>query len=611
MRNLSNDNSHFASPARRIIFKLTILLISLIFIGRLAHLQIMQGSDYQSVSEAQAIKKVRTEPYRGHVYDRFGNLIVHNEPSFTVTLTQKDFNIKSLPLLESILGIDSTEIYKKLNEFDYYTDFTPVSILRDATLEQVAQIEEFADYLKGVEVKTESKRLYESSASMTHILGYVREISGEQIKKMPYRKPGDLIGQTGLEKTYDNFIRGKEGTKFVAVNNFGQYVASFNDGNQDVPPNNGFDLYLTLDLKLQTLAEELLKDKKGAIVVMDPNNGEILALASKPDYDLTKFSGGVDAKTYAEVTSDKDFPLIHRAIQSQYPPGSTWKMLIAIAALEENIINKNSIISSPGVFVYGNRSFGDHAPAGAYNVRRAVQTSCNVFFYKMGLRIGYDVFEKYGKMFGFGQKTGIDLPNEKSGILPTRDWLLKRYGKGGDTKGRLVNYGIGQGEILVTPLQMAQYISAIANRGTIHQPHIVNSFYNKLTNSIEPIDYKSLRLPVSRGTFEAVIEGMSDAVNAPGGTSGRARVDGINVCGKTGTAQNPHGKDHAWFVSFAPKENPEIVVVAFVENAGYGGVVSAPMSQKIMQQFFYPDSLYQESVIDSTLQASEINEFSQ
>ncbi len=608
MRAIVSDNGSFASGSRKIVFRVLIILISLIFIGRLAHLQILKGIDYQVVSEAQAIKKVSTEPNRGHIYDRFGNLIVHNEPSFTVTLTEKDFNTKSLPLLESILKIDSAEIYQILNKFDYYTEFTPVSIYRDATREQVARIEEFSDYLHGVEVKIESKRLYEGSATMTHILGYVREISSEQLEKTPYRKPGDLIGQTGLEKTYDNFIRGKEGTKFVAVNNFGQQVASFDDGNQDIPPNNGFDLYLTLDLKLQSLAESLLEGKRGAIVAMDPNSGEILALASKPDYDLSKFSGGVDSKTFTEISKDESFPLIHRAIQSQYPPGSTWKMLIAIAALQEGIIDKNSTISSPGVFVYGGRSFGDHAPAGSYNVRRAVQTSCNVFFYKMGLRIGYEVFEKYGKIFGFGQKTGIDLPNERSGLFPTREWLLKRYGKNGDTKGRLVNYGIGQGEILTTPLQLARYISTIANRGTIHQPHIVNSFYNKRTNEIEPIDYKSEKVPVDESTFEAVIAGMSDAVNAPGGTSWRARVENIEVCGKTGTAQNPHGEDHAWFVSFAPRENPKIVVVAFVENAGYGGVVSAPMSKKIMQQYFYPDSLYQEeNLIDSTLQVSEIN----
>lgn len=597
IKSFISDSGYFASKSRKFAFKGFIVLIAAIFIGRLAQLQIIKGTDYKLVSEAQAIKKVRVEPFRGHFYDRFGNLIVHNEPSFAITITKKDFNKSSLPLLCEILKTDSAEIINNLNKYSYYNDFTPVKIFRDASFEQIALIEENSDYLHGVEVKVESKRLYESKANMAHILGYVREISAKQIEKMTYYKPGDMIGQTGLEKTYDKYVRGKDGAKYIAVNNFGQKVASFNDGNQDIKPNNGFDLYLTLDVKLQELSEQLLEGKRGAIVVMDPRNGEILALASKPDYDLSQFSGSVKQNVYSDLIKDDSYPLLHRTLQSQYPPGSTWKMLIAIAALQEGLIDKNSTIYSPGSFTFGNRTFGDHAGAGNFNVRRAVQTSCNVFFYKMGLKVGYERFEKYGKMFGFGQKTGIDLPNEKSGLLPTREWLLKRYGKNGDTKGRLVNYGIGQGEILTTPLQMARYVSAIANRGTLYQPHIVNSFYNYYTKSIEPLDYKSEKLPVDKDVFETVISGMSDAVNAPGGTSSRARVNNIEVCGKTGTAQNPHGKDHAWFVSFAPRYNPEIVVVAFVENAGFGGTVSAPMSQKIMQQYFYPDSTFKKPEI--------------
>lgn len=591
IKSFKSDSGYFASKSRKIVFKVLIIVLSLIFIGRLAQLQIIKGTDYKLVSDAQAIKKVRVEPFRGHIYDKNGKMIVHNEPSFAVTVTLKDFDFNSIPLLTSIIGIDSTEIMKKINKNNYYNEYTPIKIFNDATYEQIVKLEENNDYLPGVEVKIESKRLYEFDANMAHILGYVREISSNQIEKMPYYKPGDMIGQTGLEKTYDKFIRGKDGIRYVAVNKFGQKVASFDDGNSDIDAKNGFDLYLTIDIELQELAEELLDGKRGAIVAMNPQNGEILALASKPDFELEKFSGAVESGTYSELSTDKSYPLLHRAIQSQYPPGSTWKMLIAIAALQENIINKNSLISSPGAFYYGGRTFGDHAPAGSYNVRRAIKTSCNVFFYKMGLRIGYDVFEKYGKMFGFGQRTGIDLPNEKSGLLPTKNWLLRRYGEHGATKGRLVNYGIGQGEILTTPLQMARYVSAIANRGILHQPHLVNSFYNYYTESIEPIDYKSEKLPVSKEVFEAVISGMSDAVNAPGGTSWRARVPNIEVCGKTGTAQNPHGKDHAWFVSFAPRENPEIAIVVFVENAGYGGVVSAPISQKLMMKHFFPDSL--------------------
>ncbi len=590
MRSPINRSDFFTSTTARRVFKAAIILVAGIFIFRLAQLQILQGSEYRGVSQMQAIKQVRIAPFRGNMYDRNGILIVHNEPSFSITITPYEFDKEIIPLLSKLIAVPEDEILNTLDKYKNYSPFEPVKILRDASFDVVSKIEENNDILPGVDVVVEPKRLYEFEGNMAHLLGYTREITRGQLEKYKYYRPGDIIGQSGLEQTYEPFLRGREGIQFVAVNKFGQKVSSFNNGQQDIPPNNGFDLYLTIDVKLQELAEKLLAGKRGAVVAIDPQNGEVLALASKPDYDPRAFSGRVPADLYKQLSEDPWSPLLHRAIQSQYPPGSTWKMLVGIAAMNEGIIDENTTIYCPGSFTFGNRSYKCHGAHGAVSLRNALKASCNVYFYQLGLKIGMENLQKYGEMFGFGQKTFIDLPNEKTGRLPTVEWLEKVYGKGAATRGRLVNYGIGQGEILVTPLQMAAYTAAIANEGTYYQPHLVRAIKNNISNKIEPVSYASRKLPIDKRIFKFVKDGMYDVVNSPGGTAYYARLDNIEVCGKTGTAQNPHGKDHAWFVCFAPKENPKIALVVLAENSGFGGAVAAPIAKQLLEAFFHPET---------------------
>jgi penicillin-binding protein 2 len=590
MRSPINRSDFFTSTTARRVFKAAIILVAGIFIFRLAQLQILQGSEYRGVSQMQAIKQVRIAPFRGNMYDRNGILIVHNEPSFSITITPYEFDKEIIPLLSKLIAVPEDEILNTLDKYKNYSPFEPVKILRDASFDVVSKIEENNDILPGVDVVVEPKRLYEFEGNMAHLLGYTREITRGQLEKYKYYRPGDIIGQSGLEQTYEPFLRGREGIQFVAVNKFGQKVSSFNNGQQDIPPNNGFDLYLTIDVKLQELAEKLLAGKRGAVVAIDPQNGEVLALASKPDYDPRAFSGHVPADLYKQLSEDPWSPLLHRAIQSQYPPGSTWKMLVGIAAMNEGIIDENTTIYCPGSFTFGNRSYKCHGAHGAVSLRNALKASCNVYFYQLGLKIGMENLQKYGEMFGFGQKTFIDLPNEKTGRLPTVEWLEKVYGKGAATRGRLVNYGIGQGEILVTPLQMAAYTAAIANEGTYYQPHLVRAIKNNISNKIEPVSYASRKLPIDKRIFKFVKDGMYDVVNSPGGTAYYARLDNIEVCGKTGTAQNPHGKDHAWFVCFAPKENPKIALVVLAENSGFGGAVAAPIAKQLLEAFFHPET---------------------
>ncbi len=592
------ETPDFASKSRQKAIRAIIWIMAVAFILRLAQLQLVQGSEYKLESDAQAIKRVRVEPFRGNMYDRNGELIVHNEPSFTITLTPNEFRREAMPLLCDILGMDSTEIDQIVKRYSNYSPFVPIKIYRDAGTQIVSQIEEYSDMLPGIEASVESKRLYEFIGNWAHLLGYSREITKSQLEKYPYYNPGDVIGQSGIEQAYEKFLRGQEGIKFVAVNKFGQQVASFDNGKRDLAASNGFDLYLSIDAKLQDKAEELLQGRRGAIVAIDPSSGEVMALASKPDFDPRQFSGKVSPQLFSELANDPASPLLHRAVMSQYPPGSTWKMLIAIAGLQEGVINENSTFVCQHGFTFGGRLYKCHGSHGAISVRRAIQTSCNAFFNQLALKLGQEKFEKYGKMFGFGQPTYIDIPNEKKGILPTREWLTKNYGQGGVSRGRLINYGIGQGEILATPLQMAVYTAAIANEGTYYQPHVVRGVENHWTHKIEEISFYKKELPINKSIFKIVKDGMFDVVNH-GGTGGGSAIPGLDVCGKTGTAENPHGQDHAWFVCFAPKDNPKIALCVFVENAGFGGQVAAPIARELLMQYFYPERAKKSAVSDA------------
>jgi penicillin-binding protein 2 len=569
-------------------------------------LQILEYGRYSERSQTQAIKRIRVTPVRGMMYDRNGILMVHNIPSFSVTITPYEFRQECMPLLSYILQIDSNEIRSTLKKYSNYSKFTAIKILRDVSLETVAKIEEYSDHLPGVEIAIDSKRIYDFDCNMAHILGYTREITREQLDKFQYYKPGDMIGQNGLEQTYEDLLHGRDGVRFVAIDKLGQRVASFEDGKNDISANNGFDINLSVDLQLQELAEQLLAGKRGSVVAIDPNNGEVIVCASKPDYNPRLFSGRVPADIYNELYNDKSHPLLPRALQSQYPPGSTWKMLIALAALQEGIINENSVINCPGGYTLGGHTWKCHAACGNLTVRSALRSSCNTFFCELCVKLGMERFEKYGDLFNFGKRTQVDLPFEARGKLPTKEWLQKRDKSLRSFTGRLANFGIGQGEILATPLQMASYVAAIANGGTYYQPHLVKSVINKYTNKTDILQFDTKQLPIDKKNFDIVKDGMWMVVNA-GGTGNGVAIPGLDVCGKTGTAQNANGADHSWFVCFAPKKNPKIAICVFVENAGWGAAVAAPIARKILMKYFYlNETIPQHS--DTTISIDENSE---
>ncbi len=578
----------FGSLHRQRLLTWIVLGVGAVFILRLGWLQIIQGGAYRLRAEAQAIKQIKVEPFRGMMIDRKGRPIVQNVPGFSIAITPYQFTDVAAVRLAAILGVPDSLVQADVRRAASFNRFNPVkiSVGRDVDFGVMSAIEEQKDMLPGVDVIVDPKRSYSFEGNAAHILGYTREVNEAQLKELgDAYDPGDITGQTGLEKAYEVFVRGQKGLQYVAVNNRGQRIASFNDGKSDVPARRGFDLQLGLDADLQVLTERLLKDKRGAAVAIDPNNGEILAFASAPDYDLRELTGRLSRGYFNKIYNDPEKLLFNRASMSNYPPGSTWKMLVALGCLHEGLITPTSTLYCGGAYTYGNKSMACHGAHGNVNVVTAIQASCNVFFAQCGMKLGPDGMKKYGDLFGFGHKTQADITEEAPGLVPSVAYMDRRYGKKGWSPFSPANWGIGQGEILVTPLQMARYAAAIANGGILIQPHAVRSIDNNVLHRTEVMGYTRYDLGLDQQFIEVIREGMYRVVNIPGGTATSVKIPDVSMCGKTGTAQNPHGKDHSWFVCFAPRENPVIAICVMVENAGFGSTVAAPIAKKMVELY--------------------------
>ena len=578
----------FGSAKRKNVLLVVISVGFLVLLGRLYQLQYIYRDEYGKKSEENSIRTVVKVPVRGYVYDRKGKLIVDNRPSYIVMLTPIDFDAANIPLLSSILQMDEVSLREKIKKARQFSLFNPTRIKRDIDFTTLSMLEENKSKLPGVEVQVESKRFYAMPAHASHMLGYAKEISDWQLDKLgEYYQQGDVVGSSGLEAKYEKYLRGEKGFEFISQNSKGQVIGNFNNGKYDISPKDGLDLHLAIDADVQALAESLLTGNRGAVVAIDPNDGGVIALASKPDYDLSSFSGVTPPDVWKRLNEDEEKPLFNRATLTRYPPGSTFKMILAIAALENHVIDENWRVQCRGAFVYGRKVFKDLHVHGSTNIVEALQRSCNVFFYQLMLKVGLDPWSEYGKEFGFGQATKIDILEENSGLLPSTEYYNRVYGKGKWTQGYLVSLGIGQGEVGVTPLQMACYASMLANKGHYSQPHIVQTIYNKVTNTTDTVGIEHRDLHVSDRTWQLVREGMRRVVMEPGGTGGSARIPGIVAAGKTGTAENPHGKAHSWFIGFAPFDSPKIAICVLVENVGYGGSFAAPIAGLCMEKYLY------------------------
>ena len=562
------------------------LVICLIIGGRLVQLQIINPDKFDKDAERNSVKTIITTPARGLIFDRNGKLLVDNKPSYSVTIVKKEFDTNNISTVCSLLGMEPAYLRTELKKIEGTNRFIPTRVQRDVDFRIISFIEENRELLKGIDYSIDPIRLYPTDFRGSHMIGYTKEISEGNLKKQQgdYYKQGDLIGTTGLEAGYENFLRGEKGFEFILQDNKGREVGPLNDGNNDVKAISGYDLVLSVDADVQNFAEKLLEGRTGGIVAIDPSNGEIICMVSKPDYDLNHFSGKLKPEIWTALNTDKTNPLFNRATQTRYPPGSTYKMVSALAALQEGFLKPNSTIPCEGSFRFGDKLFGDHGAFGSITIPTAIEHSSNVFFYKLVLRIGLDNWSKYGQMLGFGQKTGIDIPEETKGLLPSTEYYNKRYGAKGWTQGYVVSLGIGQGELGVSPLQMALHTAILSNSGTFVQPHLVRSLKNPMTGEITPVQYKKHEVAIDKEYFKIIQKGMYLVVNG-NGTARSIRTSDVSIAGKTGTAQNPHGNDHSWFIAYAPADDPKIAICVLVENAGFGATVAAPIAQRIILKY--------------------------
>lgn len=580
---MNKDN--FASLNRRTIIFIAIVASAVVITFRLFQMQILHRENYEIKSSDNSIKDIEIKPLRGIFYDRNLNIIVSNKPAYTLRITPAYYDKNLNNILETVIDEKPGYIDKLLKKYKGYSKYLPIKVKRGIEFDAIAWLEENSSHLPGVDYIVEMHRDYPSGIIGSHIFGYTKEISAKQLEKeKKFYNQGDYVGFTGVEKTYEKNLRGSKGTKFVIVNSKRKEIGRYKNGLQDIVPVKGNDLVLTIDYKTQKAAEDAFKDKLGALVAIEPSTGEILAFVSAPEFDLNKFSYITPKEFLDQLYNDPDKPLFNRATMSINPPGSTFKMLAAIAALDMGIITPSYSTFCAGGFTYG-RFFKCHGSHGTVNVVKAIEKSCNTFFYKLIYKIGLDNWAAYADKFGFGNKTGIDIGEEKPGFVPDESYYIKRYGPNWP-KSIMASLSIGQGEISVTPLQLAKYTSLIANNGKSVTPHLVKGYVDKNSGTIIPFGFKKISVDVKQNVFDIVKEGMFKVVNGKG-TATHIRLPDIEIAGKTGTAQNPHGEDHALFVAFAPFDNPKIAVAVLVENVGFGGTHAAPIAKKIIETYLH------------------------
>lgn len=555
----------------------------MILAGRLFQMQILNRIEYDKKATDNSIKSLELQPLRGVFYDRNYKVLVSNNPAYTLRITPAYYDTSLNRIIEAVIGTEPGFVKNLLQKNRIYSKFLPIKIRRGVDFKVIAWFEENSEHLPGVDYIIEMQRFYPAGVIASHTFGYTKEISPEQLaKEKEFYKPGDYVGHNGIEKTYEKLICGTKGYSYVLVDSRQRRIGQYLNGRDDVLPKKGNDLVLSIEASTQKVAEEEFKGKRGALVAIEPSSGEILAMVSAPDYDLNRFSYFTPKTFLDSIYSDPFTPLFNRATMSVHPPGSTFKMLSAIAALDMGIITPSYTVTCGGGFTFG-RFFKCHGNHGTVNVITAIEKSCNSFFYRLIYKIGIDKWKEYATRFGFGNITGVDLTEEVPGLIPDENYYIKRYGENWP-RSIMASLGIGQGEVSVTPLQLAQYASLIANDGKTKTPHVVRGYIDDKTEDLVPFTYKEINTGVSQSALDVVKEGMFLVVNGHG-TATHIRLPDISICGKTGTAQNPHGKDHAWFVGFAPYENPKIAIAVLVENVGFGGTHAAPIAKKVIQAY--------------------------
>lgn len=578
-----------------------VLLVMIILAGRLWKLQVGGNDRYETLAEQNRVRKVPILAPRGKIYDREGRIIVDNYPSYSVLLIRDQMPKipdEHIARIAAGLRMDQQEIRDKMRRIVPGPQFAPIMLKEDVTPDELAFVEAHRDELPELETIMVHRRLYPKNGFAAHMIGYVGEVSEEMLRLPQYElnEPGDVVGKSGVEEYYNDMLRGQDGSRKVVVDSHGKEVGRLATD----PAIPGKPLKLTIDLDVQMAAEEALEGKNGAVVAMDPRNGEILAMVSRPIFDPNDFAVRISRQEWNQLVSDDDHPLMNKAIQAQLAPGSVFKIIMSVAGVQEGIAQNMKVNCTGGATFYGHHFacwvIADHKPPhGMVDLAKGIYQSCDVFFYTLAEKLGIGRIAKYASALGLGQRTGVDLPQEASGVMPSEEWKAKLF-KQKWFAGETISVGIGQGAVATTPIQLARAIGAITSGGRLVRPHV--AFPDDLPPQYEEValrDKQVANIPIDSKSWETITDAMSEVVN-PIGTAGSAHLQGIDFAGKTGSAQvvsnkfrktqgkGDKYKDNGWFVGVTPRRNPEVVVAILFES-GEHGKLAARMASQIIRAF--------------------------
>ena len=570
-----------------------ISVIIIIFIVRLFSIQVVDDS-FKTSSENNVIRKETDHPRRGLIYDRNNELIVYNEAAYDLMITPNQASNIDTNLICSLLSIDTLALKKRLEKARSYSMYKSSVFMKQISVETYTKLQENMFLMPGFYVQARTLRKYPYSTA-SHLLGYVGEVNQSIIKKNRYYREGDYIGVSGIEKAYEDKLKGIKGEKLLLKDVHNNIKGSFKNKKFDTKSIPGKNLTSSIDIFLQNYGEQLMKNKRGSIVAIEPSTGEILCLVSAPNYDPNTLVGRKRSENYSVLNNDSiNKPLFNRAALAQYPPGSTFKLINALIGLQEKVIKSSTRFECDDGFIYGEekRKMKCHEHRSPLNLEESIANSCNAYFCNVYKSIienytttyeGYDTWRKYVVSFGLGNWLNNDLPTGQKGFVPNKNYYDRIYGKKRWKSLTNLSLSIGQDALLTTPIQMANMTAAIANRGYYYTPHIIKEIEN---DSIESRFKTKIYTEIDSSYFEIVINGMQEVVeNKELGTSNVAKMDNVTVCGKTGTAQNPHGEDHSIFIGFAPKDKPKIALAVYVENGGWGSTWAVPIGSLMIEKY--------------------------
>jgi penicillin-binding protein 2 len=583
---LRNDDTRFAK-GRITVFQYVMVAV---FLFLLAAFWVLQVRDHEANTELAERNRIKTVPLvapRGKILDRDGRVIVDNRPSYRVLLTQENLRPEHLDAIAEGLHVDPVELRSRVRRYGAGPKYVPVPIKQGLTPTELTFVESHRDpeTFPEMELVQDQNRLYPHNDYAAHVIGYVGEVSEQELNTTEFAKysQGEIVGKEGLERQYNDVLMGEDGQRRVVVDSVGRERAVLE--NKEATP--GRSLQLTLDLDLQTVAELAMDGRRGAVVALDPRNGEMLAMVSRPAFDPNLFTTRIRQSDWNDLVNNPDKPLLNRAIQAQFAPGSTFKPIITLAALETKTIDETFSVRCGGITEFWGTTFHCDAKHGVLDLHHAIVQSCDIYFYNVGNKLGIDKIAEYAQMVGIGKRTGIDLPNEAEGLMPSPKWKL-RVQRDKWYPGETIPVAIGQGAVTVTPIQLASAIGGLVSGGVWYQPHLIKSGVK-----VEP----QRRADFDTQNIATIVSGMCGVVNE-GGTGAGAHIDGIELCGKTGTAQRislalaksgkalgDSAKENGWFIGFAPRQNPEIVVVALYE-ASQHGYLAAPIVRDVIKAYY-------------------------